>query len=89
VVAAAAAYHADRSGKRKGRDAERDQENEIKAQDRLMNDEKGKADATLASRAERARQKALAASSGGYASTINTSPLGLSSNPTGKDKLGI
>jgi uncharacterized protein HemX len=43
-------------------------------------------EATMAARAQRAQQQAMAG--GGYDSTINTSPLGLAGGTEPKDKLG-
>ena len=88
VIAGGTAYHSSRSSKRAASDAGRDQENAIKDENRRLDDEKAKVDAGQAIRAQRARQKALLASGGGYGSTIHTSPLGLSSNAPGKSKLG-
>src|SRR3990167_3228860 len=88
LAAAGTAYHQSRSTRRASNDAERDQENAIKDENRRLDDEKAKVDAGQAIRAQRARQKALLASGGGYGSTINTSPLGLSTNAPGKSKLG-
>lgn len=86
IAAVGAAYHQSRQGRRQAQDAERDQENAVKAENRRLDTEKEIANNTAASRMARARQRALAAG-GGYNSSINTSPLGLSS-VTGKQKLG-
>ncbi len=51
-----------------------------------VEDAKAQQDATMTARAARARQLSMA--SGGYESTIATSPLGLSGGDTGKTQLG-
>jgi hypothetical protein len=70
------------------RDARIDQSHRLDQAKQDAEDAKTQKEVTLAARAARAQQVAL--SGGGYDSTINTSPLGLSSRGLGgtKEKLG-
>ena len=88
LAGAGTAYHSDRSGRRAAKDAARDQKNEAITQTQKLEGEKETIAKTEEMRLARARQIAMQGGVGGYRSTINTSPLGLSSNATGKQKIG-
>jgi hypothetical protein len=91
LIAAAAttgmAIHQSRQAKREGKAAERDLEYQTGLEQSRLEEKKQVGEAEIGARAQRARQRAMAASSQGYASTINTSPFGLA-NPNQKDVFG-
>jgi len=89
AAAAGSSVHASREAKREAKDNERDMKYQAGLENARLADKKKVEEAEVASRAARARQRAFSATKEGYASTFNTSPLGLAGNPFGgKDEFG-
>jgi hypothetical protein len=91
LIAAAAttgmAIHQSRQAKREGKAAERDLEYQTGLEQSRLEEKKKVEDAEVGVRAQRARQRAMAAGSQGYGGTINTSPFGLADS-TSKNVFG-
>ncbi len=93
LIAAAATIgmgvHQSRQAKRVAKDSERDLKYETGLEQSKLDEKEAVSEAEVGVRAQRARQRAMAATTGnqGYGGTINTSPFGLA-NPLKKDVFG-
>jgi hypothetical protein len=87
AAAVGTAVHQSRQAKREGKDAERDLKYQTGLEQHRLEEKKQVSEAEIGARAQRARQRAMAAGSQGYGGTVNTSPFGLA-DPNQKDAFG-